>query len=942
MHIKTHVKVHWLITAFVILGTALANAQTVVKSNKLLPLDPIVRTGKLNNGFTYFIRYNDHPKNRVLFYLANKVGSVLENDDQQGLAHFMEHMNFNGTSHFPKNQLVDYLQKAGVRFGADINAYTSFDETVYQLPLPSDKPEILDNGIQIMRDWAQSALLDPTEIDKERGVVLEEKRLGKGAQMRMREKYLPILFNNSRYGRRLPIGLDTVLNNFKPVTLSNFYHDWYRPDLQALIVVGDIDVDKMEKSIKDKFSDLRDPANEKIRTKYKIKLTGQNHFITVTDKEQTSTNAEVIIKHKETPIKTERDYCNYIIVNLFNKMLGERYQELLQQTNPPFISGSGRISTFLAGIDSYTVNVVAKPGELENGFKAVWRETERLKRYGFTKTELARAKKSFLNQIQNSFRQKNTTYSEGYVNDYLQYFLNNVAAPGIEIEYALAKKELPEITLDMVNNLSKEYIQDTNRDIIIMAPDKDKGALPEELMVNTWMSAIDGENFSPYHDDFSNKPLLTKFPIPGKIIKEVALNGIEATELTLSNGARVILKPVNFIDNSVLFKAFSPGGTSLYTDADFQSAVNAAYLITSSGLGSYDFNHLNKLLSGSNILMGPYIADYKEGINAAAAPDELESLLQMTYLYFTHPRKDTIAFHSFITQSKARLANRKESPNSVFDDTVSAVMSNYSLRRTGPSLAKLSQINLDRSYEIFKERFADAANFTFTFVGDFDPKKLKPLIEKYLGSLPATHQMQQAKDLGIHPAVGKITKIVYKGIESKATVRLLFSGEYNYSPLNNMAMDALAESLQIRLLERLREEESGVYAPSAYVRYSKIPTQRYNLTISFGCAPKNVEKLIASALDEVNKLKTEGSTTVNLEKFKAENNSTHETNLKRIDFWSEYLTEQILNGENLLDVNKYDDNIQKLTLLKVKEAAKKYLSGDNLIRVVLMPENNKQ
>jgi zinc protease len=920
----------------------LAIGQNQPKSNtehlKLLPLDPHVRTGKLSNGFTYFIRRNTNPKDRVIFYLANKVGSILEDEDQRGLAHFMEHMNFNGTTNFPKNELVDYLQKAGVRFGADINAYTSFDETVYQLPLPSDKPEILNKGIEIMHDWAHGALLDPIEIDKERGVVLEEKRLGKGAGERMQRQYLPVVFNHSRYSQRLPIGLDTIIRNFKPETLNRFYRDWYRPDLQALIVVGDIDVDQMEKLIKNKFDDLKNPVNERARTKFTVNLTGKNQFVAVTDKEMTQTSIQVMIKHKAPSLKNESDYQRYIEEQLFNSMLTDRYKELSEQKDVPFLSGTAGITGFIGGLEAYNANTVTKPGEIKKGFKTVWRETERLKRWGFIEKELDEAKKSYLKRITASLKGKNTAYSPNLVNEYLQYFLKDVAAPGIDAEYALAKNDLPNITLAMLNKLTKQYITDVNRDIIIMAPENEKATLPTEAIILRWMTEVSHEKLTLYQDDFIDQPLLTKQPLPGKIVKQEALDGVSATQLLLSNGVKVILKPVKFSENYVLFKGFSPGGSSLYKDADYQSAAFAAYLTAKAGLGAYDFNHLNKFLSGSNIAMSPYISDYSQGIQGGAATDELETLLQMTYLYFTQPKIDTGNFKNFIEQSKAGLINRKENPNNVFDDTVNTIMGNYSVRRTPLTLIKLDQINLQRSHEIFKERFSDASGFTFTFVGDFDTDKIKPLIEKYLASLPSSYKHEQPKDLGIHPPAGKMSKTVYKGLEQKATVRLSFSNEFSYSVANNLQLDALAEVLQIRLIERLREEESGVYAPSVYVRYSKIPAQRYSFVISFGCGPENVEKLIASALEEIKRLQTNGPSAINLEKFKAENQNVHETNLRKIDFWSGYFTDQILNDESLNEVNTYKDDMQKVTIESVKEAAKNYLDGTNFIRLVLVPE----
>jgi len=917
---------------------ALTPLALTAQKQTLLPLDPAVRTGKLANGFTYYIRHNEEPKNRVLMYLVNNVGSVLEDEDQRGLAHFMEHMNFNGTKHFPHNELVDYLQKAGVRFGADINAYTSFDETVYQLPIPSNNPEILKGGMEIMRDWADEALLDPTEIDKERGVVLEEKRLGKGAGERMRRVYWPVLLENSRYAVRVPIGLDTVLDNFKRPTIARFYHDWYRPDLQALIIVGDVNADSLVKVVKATFGDLKNPAHERPRTKYTVPLTGKNQFIAVTDREMTSTAAEVIIKHPLPPLRTAADYRNAIVQGLFNQMLGERYAELSRQADPPFINGSAGISGFMGGLDSYDASVVAKPGELEKGFKAVWRETERVKRFGFTATELERAKTAYLNNVEESLKEKNKTNSQSFVQEYQEYFLNDIAAPGISAEYDLTKNDLSGITLSEVNDLAAAYIKPVNRDILIQAPEKDKNSLPDEATVNSWLKAVEGENMQPYQDEVSKKPLLSVQPVAGKIVGAQQDKALNITTLTLSNGIKVLLKPTDFKNDEIRFSAFAQGGTSLSSDADFQSASYAAGIIAACGLGNYNSTELDKYLEGKEVNVRPYIAERFEGINGVATPKDLETAMQMIYAYFTEPREDTAIFKGIMARSMAGMANRASDPNSVFSDTVSAVMGNYNIRRTGPTLQKLNQIDLDKAYHIYKERFADAGNFTFTFVGSIDTNTIKPLLEKYLGSLPAANQHEQAKDLNIHPPSGKVEKTVYKGSEPKATVYLVYTGQYDYSPENNTKMDAMKEVLEIRLLQRLREDESGVYSPGVEENTTKLPHQRYSFIVHFGCAPQNVEKLIASALDEINKLRTDGPLQENIDKWRAEDKTSFEPQLKTNGFWLGYLNGQLQNDEDLNELNKYNLLLDEVKPGDVKTMAGKYLSGDNYIRLVLMPD----
>jgi zinc protease len=910
-------------------------------SAEVLPLDTAVRVGKLPNGFTYYIRKNIEPKNRVTMYLANKVGSILENDDQQGLAHFMEHMSFNGTKHFPKNELVSYLQKAGVRFGSDLNAFTGFDQTVYQLPIPTDDPEILKNGFLIMRDWAQDATLDSSEIEKERGVILEEKRLGKSAQQRLQYKYLPVIFNQSRYSNRLPIGTEEVLKNFTPQTIRSFQADWYRPDLQALIVVGDIDINTTEKTIKDLFSDLKSPAKPRARIDYTIPLTQKNQFFVATDKEFPVTVVQVIIKHPEIKVITTSDYRQSIIRSLYNQIIGARMGELSKQANPPFIQGGSSIGGFLGHLDVASAVVVGKPGELEKGFKAVWTEVERAKKFGFTQTELDRAKEATLRNIESAYKERDKTKSDNYVREYMNLFLNDEASPGIAYEYQFFKDKLPGITLDEVNGVVKKYLVDVNRDIIIQGPEKDATTLPTEEIVNKWVSDVQNSEIVAYVDNVSDKPLLAQMPVAGKVIAEKMLGGIEVYELVLSNGVKVVLKPTDFKNDEINFTAFSPGGTSLYNDDEYESAARASSLINYSGVADYNSIQLSKYLTGKKVRVSPYISERTEGISGSAAPKDLETALQLVYLYFTQPRKDVEVYKGLLMQEKGALANRSNDPPSVFSDTISAVLGNYSVRRTGPSVAKLEKVNINRAFEIYKDRFADASDFTFTFVGSFNAEKIKPLLEQYLGALPSTKRIESAIDLGIHVPEGKLDKKVYKGQEQKSTVRLMFSGVYQYNEDENNLLDALSSVLDIKLIERLREDESGVYGVGSRASYSKYPENRYTFSISFGCSPDNVDKLINSALDEIKKIRDSGATQVDVEKILAEERRVTEVQLKENGFWLSYLTGQLQNNENPKQILTYLESLKKITPESLKDAANKYLSGDNFVRLVLYPDKKE-
>jgi zinc protease len=903
-----------------------------------LPLDPAIKTGKLPNGFTYYIRKNTEPKNRVQLYLVNKVGSVLEEDNQRGLAHFMEHMSFNGTTHYPKNDLVHYLQQSGVRFGADLNAYTSFDETVYQLPIPSDSAALLHNGLMIMRDWAANATLDVKEINEERGVVLEEKRLGKGAQERMRTKFLPVILNNSRYSDRIPIGTDTVLNNFQKPVILKFYKDWYRPDLQALIVVGDINVDSIEIQIKKLFSNLKNPLNERPRVKYTVPLNSKNQFIAVTDKEFPYTVFEILIKHPKLPEGTRQDYYEYVKRGLFNQMLAGRISELSQKPNPPFIQAGAEMGGFLGGIDAFTVFSAAKPGQLENSFISVWQLIQQLKQFGFTETEFERAKMSYLSNLESAVREKDKRNSESLVQEYTRNFLVGESAPGIEIEYELSKSYLATAKIQDLNALCPVLITDNNRDMIIMAPQKDSASLPVESTVNGWFNEVAKTKLTPYIDKVSSEPLISDKLIGGKISSENKIEKLAVTELTLSNGLKVILKPTDFKNDEIRFKAFSPGGTSLYSDADFESASSAAGLVENMGLGHFSPSDLEKLLSGKIVSAEPYISERSEGIEGSSSPKDLETALQLVYLYFTSPRKDSSLFNNVIGQSISAIANRNSDPKSVYADTVDAVLGDHNIRRTGPTVEKLQRIDLDKSINIYKERFSNAGDFTFVFDGNFNVDSIKPLLENYLGSLPSTGQKEQARNLNIHIPPGKIEAVARKGKEPQATVRLVVSGDYKYSPETNIQITALSEILQFRILDRLREKEGETYSPRVSVSYNKYPLNRYAFTISFVCAPENVEKLIAATKDEINKMKTEGVTNVDITKFSTEETRQYELHLRDNGFWLSWLTDQSENGDDMLEVLQYPALIKQVTPASVKGAANLYLNEKNFIKLLLIPE----
>lgn len=896
--------------------------------NQPLVLEPELRTGKLANGFTYYIRKNKSPEKRVVMYLAVKAGSILETDQQRGVAHFIEHMSFNGTKHFPKKELSNYLEKSGVRFGADINANTGPDETVYQLPLPSDNPELLANGLQIMRDWAQDANIDAEDVDRERHVILEEKRVREGLQQRSEEQTIPIYTNGSRYGSRLPIGTEEVLLKVTPEVIRSFYKDWYRPDLQALIVVGDIDVDQMEQAIKAKFSDLKNPEKEQERPVYRAELTGKNQYMQFIDPEFGGVAVEITMKQRQAVMATTTDYRNNLMRSLLGQMVNARFRQM------PFAT----FTSLTGGLSAFSVNITTKPAETQPSLQALWLELRRMQEQGFLQTELDRVKKSYLQNMTDVRKEQDKIASEILIRPYLQHFLTGNIVPGIAKDYELTSAMLPDITLAEINDLLKSYIKDTDRDIIVKSSEENKAFLPDEATVLAWIDAVYTAPLTPFVDEVQNLPLLKKAPIPGKITTVEDFGKIGVQKITLSNGLTVLLKKTKFQNDQILFKGFAEGGASLYSDADNLNAINAANIISVSGAGNYDAQQLGKLLAGRQIQISPFVNDTYQGFSGVSSKEGLLTTFELLNAYFTEPRKDQEAFNLLIERTKAQFANKVNNPAQVFMDTVTLILGNHHVRKQPQSLSSTNAVKLDRAYEIYKERFADASGFTFFFVGNTDLETMKPLLEKYLGSLPAKGLKEKIRDLGINIPAGRISKTVYSGSAQKSSVMLVYSGPFDYNYKNAYQMNAIADALKISITQRLRDQEGGTYTPNVQMSMTKYLKSRFSLTISFDCAPQNVDKLIASAQDELNKMRTSGPSAENLQKFKAVSQSGLQTGSTNNGFWLEYLASRTINKEPLTQFFDYETTVNNLTVQSIQQTAATYIQDKNFIKLVLMPE----
>jgi zinc protease len=907
---------------------------------KILTPSPKVKIGKLPNGLTYYIRKNEEPKDRAELRLVVKAGSILENEQQLGLAHFTEHMAFNGTKNFEKQELVDFLEKSGVNFGADLNAYTSFDETVYMLQLPTDSPTVFKKGFQILEDWAHNVSFENAEIDKERGVVIEEWRLGQGANERLRAKYFPVLLKGSQYAVRLPIGTKQNLETFKYETVKQFYKDWYRPDLQAVIVVGDVNVSEVEQLIKKHFGAIAKPVNPKPRIKYGIPAQKETQTVILTDPEQPYNLLQIY--YKQPAIKeaqTDLEYRASIVRELFNAMMTTRLEEIAQKPNAPFLFGNSSYGKLIGDQDALTLVAVAKDGKaIANATEALLDENERVRQNGFTETELARAKANMLSSIENLYNERDKTKSSQVIQELIRNFLNKEPIPGIEKEYKMYQQFLPGIKLNEVNSLITKWLKPADRTIIVTAPESEKDNLISEkemlALVNKHRTGL-----KAYEDKVVKGALLTKQPVAGKITDEKKIAELGVTELTLSNGVRVILKPTNFKNNEILISGISKGGSSLYSDSDYLSASNATTVAQYGGVGNYDIMSLQKELSGKQVSVSPSISQYFEGINGSTTPKDIATAFQLIYGYFTEPRKDTSMFQVLKQQLSTSLANKGKDPGSVFGDSVSYIMGNYHPRRKPMTLDRIEELNLDKAFSVYQDRYADASDFIFTIVGNFKVDSIKPYIENYIASLPATNRKETWKDVGIRFPQGVVNKEIRKGRENKSSVRLTFTGITEYSDLESTQLDQTAKVLEIRLREILREDQGGVYGVGVSANINREPINSYSVTISFGCAPENVDKLANLVLEEVKNMKANGGSQTNVGKVIAEDTRGMETSVKENNYWLFNLQDKYYHNEDPKIILQNAAMVKQLTVARTKEIADKYFNTDNMVRLVLMPEN---
>ncbi len=919
-------------------------AETGFAQNNLaekLPVDPNLKIGKLANGLTYYIRQNRKPENKVELRLVVNAGSILEDPDQQGLAHFTEHMAFNGSKHFKKNELVSFLQSIGVQFGADLNAYTGFDETVYILPIPLSDTNNLRKGLTVLQDWASGLSFDNDQIDGERSVVLEESRLGKGADDRMFRKIFPLQYEGSKYAQRLPIGKDSIIKNAKYDVVKRFYKQYYRPDLQAVIIVGDINVAATEKLVKEYFGGLKNPLQERPRNNEKVVERQTSKAIVVTDKE--ATNFSIEVDFPITPSKIETtvaDYREDLVKQLFTSLLNQRLRELTQSSKPPFLFAATDYNTFAKGYEGLTAYAVAAKDGPDTALHALLTEVGRVKKYGFTADELARGKKQMLANFEQAYNNKDKTESSNFVDEYVRNFLHKEPIPGISKEYDYYKTLVPGIKAEEVNALATKLKKNEHIFVSLQGPSASKEKLPDnKTFLNEAETALNA-NVKPYEEKAIAADLLKSKPQPGIITNEKKIDKLGVTELTFSNGVKAILKPTDFKTDEIVMTSFHKGGTAKYGAEDKFNANYASAIVQQMGAGDFSPTDLHKFLAGKTVSAAPSISGLSAGVSGSSSIKDLETMLQLTYLYITSPRKDEALFNGWKDKQKSQMQFALANPQTAFVDTFYQVMfQNNPLAPVAvPKPEYFDKIDLDRSLTIYKEQFSDANEFNFIFVGSFDIEKIKPLLATYIGSLPTLGKPSSFVDNGVRRAQGKINFTYRKGTEPKSLIIGVYSGEIAYNDNLALKADALKEVLNIKIIEDLREKLSAIYGGGIYGGLNKLPYNNYAFVLQLPCGPENVDKLVKAANEEIDSVKKFGINNSYLDKVKKTWIEQYKVEVKENGFWSGKLEGIYFDNDDSQRIFDYERLVNALTVDDLKATANKLFDGKNVFQAILLPE----
>lgn len=926
-----------MMTAILLCSASIVSAQQMQMPP--VPVDPNVRIGKLENGLTYYIRHNELPQHQADYYIAQKVGSILEEENQRGLAHFLEHMCFNGTDHFPGKGIINYLETIGVKFGENLNAYTSIDETVYNISnVPTTREGIADSCLLILRDWADGLTLDPKEIDNERGVIHEEWRTRQSAMMRMYETVLPEIYPNSKYGHRLPIGLMSVVDNFPHQALRDYYEKWYRPDQQGIIVVGDIDVDQIEAKIKKTFSDIKMPENPAVREYFPVPDTNEPIISIGKDKEQQISQIMVMFKH-DAPTRDEKNNMGYLLVeymkSMVSTMLNDRLYELTQKAEPPYLGASSGDDDYIVSKTKQAFNIMSacKDDGIDTALATMMREVKRMKDFGFTASEYARAKANYLKNLEKAYNEREKTQTANYVNEYVRHFLDNEPIPGIENEYNIMNQIAPNIPVEAINQLIPMLVDDKNLVIALFMPEKEGIVYPTKEHILSVVNAVKAEKITAYEDKVSNEPLMKETPKGGKVVKtEDGKFGSKI--LTLSNGVRVIVKTTDFKADEISMKAFSPGGSNLYSEKEIINIDQINSLVSLGGIGNFSAVDLDKVLAGKNASVNASVNGLTEQLNGRCTPKDFETMMQLTYLTFTAPRMDQEAFESYKNRMKTQLKNMEGMPQKAFSDTIQVALYNHHPRVLNLTPEMVDQIDYNKVMEMYKDRFKDASDFTFMFVGNINLDEMKPLIETYLGGLPSINRKENYRDVNLNIRKGNYRNVFHRDQETpKATVIIVASGECKYTLENEVKMYMLSSLLDQSYLESVREKEGASYGVSVMGQISKYPEPKEDgiLQIYFDTDPNKRAEMTKIVLDELDNFVKNGASEENLAKAKEFLHKEFKANQKQNSYWMNQLNEFYWYK---VDMNTdYEKIVDSITMKDVQEFAKALFKQGNRIEV---------
>ena len=910
--------------------------------NELLPLDPALKTGKLENGLTYYIRTNKKPEKKVELRLVVNVGSILEDDDQQGLAHMCEHMAFNGTKNFKKNEIVSFLQDIGVGFGVDLNAYTGFDETVYILPIPTDKPGNLEKAFQVLEDWAHQVTYLDEDINNERGVILEESRSGKSGEERMFRKIYPELFKGSKYADRLPIGVDSIIKNFKPDVIRRFYHEWYRPNLMSVVIVGDISQADAMALIDKHFSGIQNPQSQRARDYAMVPPYPSTMAMVATDKEATSYNFS--LNYSAYPVKPSVTLGNYrddLVKKLYTSMLNSRFREISQKENAPFVYAFVGFDSYAKGYESFNADVSTGTNDIRKGEDALTEEIQRVKQFGFTSAELNRAKKNMLSSYERMWNNRDKNESQNYADEYIRNFTEREPSPGIDNEFNYVKQMLPGITLEELNKLTDTYKNEHNRFAYIMGPESSPGtSTPTNAEILAILDNKEKSTVIPYEEKAVASAIMPKAPVAGKVLSRSVNPVLGTTELKLSNGISVTLKITDFKADQVLLSGNRQGGIGKYGLPDRYSAENAASLVATMGIGEFSPTDLRKALAGKTATVIPQITQTTDGFRGSSSNKDMETMFQLLSLYVTSPRKDTSLFRSFIQRNKTQFTLMGANPQAAFIDTVYKVLyqNNPMAPTTIPKSENYDKISLDRAMKIYNERLGDMSGMHFIIVGSFRENEILPLIEKYVASLPAGREKFTFTDNKVRPFSGKNIFTFQRGKEDKSLILAVYEGETPYSPTFSMKLSGLSEIINIKIIEEMREKIQGIYGGGTFNTTSKIPYPSYQFVLQLPCGPAKVDTLLKEFYRELDMLANHGPEPGYLDKVKKQWLEGYRTDMKTNEFWLTKLS-QIQMGESFADwFIHWDKYVGILKPSHIQAVAKMVRDAPTRLIAIQMPE----